>query len=192
MRHTATVTPSEPTTPSAPPADQEPPGDRPPPDVRLAAETWESLFRAQVTLMRRFQADDIWRDLSMREYDVLFTLSRAPDGELRLRDLNESMLLAQSSLSRMVERLEARGLVERSVPSDDARGTLVRLTAEGARRQRETGLAHVRTIAEYVGQALPADELERLRDVLDRLRLAQARIPARRTDPGRDGAAERR
>ncbi|HWV78428.1 MAG TPA: helix-turn-helix domain-containing protein, partial [Isoptericola sp.] len=105
-----------------------PPESHPAPDVRLAAEAWESLFRAQVTLMRRFQADDIWRDLSMREYDVLFTLSRAPRGELRLRDLNEGMLIAQSSLSRMVERLEARGLVARSVPADDARGTLVRLT----------------------------------------------------------------
>lgn len=152
---------------------------RPVPDVRLAAETWESLFRAQVTLMRRFQADDIWRDLSMREYDVLFTLSRAPRGELRLRDLNEGMLIAQSSLSRMVERLEARGLVARSVPADDARGTLVRLTPEGVRRQRETGLAHVRTIAEYVGQALAPDEQEQLRELLDRLRLAQADIPDR-------------
>jgi len=173
------VTLPEPTTPSAPPPPTEP---RPEPrgsDVRLAAEAWESLFRAQVTLMRRFQADDIWRDLTMREYDVLFTLSRAPGGELRLRDLNEGMLLAQSSLSRMVERLEARGLVERSVPEDDARGTLVRLSAEGARRQRETGLAHVRTIAEYVGQALDPAELEQLRDVLDRLRLAQSRIPDR-------------
>ncbi|MFB7799033.1 MarR family winged helix-turn-helix transcriptional regulator [Isoptericola sp. NPDC056134] len=174
------MTPPEPT-PTSPTPPERHVGTRPPaPDVRLAAEAWESLFRAQVTLMRRFQADDIWRDLSMREYDVLFTLSRAPRGELRLRDLNEGMLIAQSSLSRMVERLEGRGLVARSVPADDARGTLVRLTAEGARRQRETGLAHVRTIAEYVGQALPTEELERLRDVLDRLRLAQAGIPDRR------------
>ncbi|MFC8599504.1 MULTISPECIES: MarR family winged helix-turn-helix transcriptional regulator [unclassified Isoptericola] len=176
------MTPPEPTTPSAPPSAPEPRGAA---DVRLAAEAWESLFRAQVTLMRRFQADPIWHDLTMREYDVLFTLSRAPGGELRLRDLNEGMLLAQSSLSRMVERLEARGLVVRSVPRDDARGTLVRLTADGARRQRETGLAHVRTIAEYVGQALPPEELEQLRDVLDRLRAAQSGIPDRpSSDPG--------
>ena len=173
------MTPPEPTPTSSTPPERHV-GTRPPaPDVRLAAEAWESLFRAQVTLMRRFQADDIWRDLTMREYDVLFTLSRAPGGELRLRDLNEGMLIAQSSLSRMVERLEGRGLVTRSVPPDDARGTLVRLTADGARRQRETGLAHVRTIAEYVGQALEPAEQERLRELADRLRLAQAEIPPR-------------
>jgi DNA-binding MarR family transcriptional regulator len=172
------VTPPEPTTTSAPP-----PEPRPTADVRLAAEAWESLFRAQVTLMRRFQADDIWHDLTMREYDVLFTLSRAEGGELRLRDLNEGMLLAQSSLSRMVERLEGRGLVERTVPADDARGTLVRLTAEGARRQRETGLAHVRTIAAYVGPALEPAELEELTGLLERLRAAQGRIPDRPSSP---------
>ncbi|MCK9794938.1 MarR family winged helix-turn-helix transcriptional regulator [Isoptericola sp. 4D.3] len=156
-------------------------------NARLAAEAWESLFRTQVTLMRRFQADDIWHDLTMREYDVLFTLSRASRGELRLRDLNEDILLAQSSLSRMVERLEARGLVERSVPADDARGTLVRLTPEGARRQRETGLAHVRTIAEYMGQGLDPGELEQLKALLDRLRSAQSRIPDRASSPDAQG-----
>jgi DNA-binding MarR family transcriptional regulator len=147
--------------------------------TRLAAEAWESLFRTQVTIMRRLQADDIWHDVTMREYDVLFTLSRAPGGELRLRDLNAGILLAQSSLSRLVERLEARGLVARSVPADDARGTLVGLTPEGARLQRETGRAHVRTIADYVGQGLEPAELEELTALLDRLRAAQAAIPDR-------------
>lgn len=129
--------------------------------------------------MRRLQADDIWHEVSMREYDVLFTLSRAPGRELRLRDLNEGMLMAQSSLSRLVDRLEVRRLVTRAVPSDDARGTLVRLTEEGARLQRETGLAHVRTIAEYVGLGLEPAELEELTALLDRLRAAQARIADR-------------
>jgi len=92
--------------------------------ARAAAEAWEALFRAQVTLMRRLQADDIWGDLSMREYDVLFTLSRCPDG-LRMRDLNAYVLLSQPSLSRLVDRLEAAGLVRRVVVPDDARGTTV-------------------------------------------------------------------
>ena len=44
------------------------------------AEAWESLFRAQVALMRRFQRDDVWGALSIREYDVMFTLSRCRAG----------------------------------------------------------------------------------------------------------------
>lgn len=185
LRHTATVT-SPPPPPSRSTAAEpaEPPvAYRPTAGARLAADAWESLFRTQVTIMRRLQADDIWHDVTMREYDVLFTLSRAPGGRLRLRELNEGILLAQSSLSRLVERLEGRGLVRRSVPADDARGTLVQLTDEGARLQRETGISHVRTIERFVGEGLPPHDLETLTALLERLRAAQASIPDRRDEP---------
>src|SRR6478736_4197885 len=75
-------------------------GTAPAVDVRAAAVAWEELFRAQVAIMRRLQRDPIWDRLTLREYDVLFTLSRAPEG-LRLRDLGELSLLSQPSLSRL-------------------------------------------------------------------------------------------
>jgi DNA-binding MarR family transcriptional regulator len=153
-------------------------------NARRAAETWESLFRTQVTLMRRFRADDIWRDVTIGEYDVLYTLASGPVDGMRLRDLNENILLAQSSLSRMVDRLAARGLVRRTAAADDARGTVVSLTEEGRRLQRATGRAHVRTIERYVGEALEPDELDMLAGLLDKLRAAQARIPDHASTPG--------
>ncbi len=146
------------------------------PSAREAAEAWESLFRAQVTVMRRLLADDIWGDLSMREYDVLFTLALAPEETLRLRELNENILMAQSSLSRMVERLEKRGLVQRHPAPDDGRGVLVSLTEEGSMIQKELGRRHVRSIAHYVGPALDAEDLAQLRQLTDALRGAQAEI----------------
>ena len=146
------------------------------PSPREAAEAWESLFRAQVTVMRRLLADDIWGDLSMREYDVLFTLAFAPDETLRLRELNENILMAQSSLSRMVERLEKRGLVQRFPSPDDGRGVLVRLTEEGATTQKELGRRHVRSIAHYVTPAMDADDLAHLRQLAESLRAAQSDI----------------
>jgi DNA-binding MarR family transcriptional regulator len=153
-------------------------------NARRAAETWESLFRTQVTLMRRFRADDIWQDVNIGEYDVLYTLASGPDEGMRLRDLNENILLAQSSLSRMVDRLAARGLVRRTAAADDARGTVVSLTDEGRRLQRATGRAHVRTIERYVGEALEPDELDTLAGLLDKLRAAQAHIPDRASTAG--------
>ncbi len=152
------------------------------PGTREAAQAWESLFRAQVALMRRFQRDDVWGDLSIREYDVLFTLSTCPDGTARLKDLGENSLLTQPSLSRMVERLEHDGLVRRGRVEGDARGVAVTLTAEGHRVQREIGRRHVRSIRRLVGGALDSDELETLRVLTDKLRAAQAGIP----DPGSD------
>jgi DNA-binding MarR family transcriptional regulator len=150
--------------------------NRLPASAREAARTWEALFRTQVALMRRFQADAVWVELSMREYDVLFSLSTADGGAMRLRDLNEKVLLAQSSLSRMVERLEGRGLVVRSVPTNDARGTLVTLTDEGSRLQREVGRRHVRAMDQYVGGALDPDDQDDLTRLLDKLRAAQSSI----------------
>lgn len=152
-------------------------GARELPGAREAAEAWESLFRAQVALMRRFQRDDVWGELSIREYDVLFTLSGCPDGTARLKDLGEGSLLTQPSLSRMVERLEAAGLVQRGPVVGDARGVAVSLTAEGSRVQREIGRRHVRSIRRFVGGALDSDELATLQRLTDKLRAAQAEIP---------------
>ncbi|WP_246117467.1 MarR family winged helix-turn-helix transcriptional regulator [Cellulomonas composti] len=130
------------------------------------------MFRAQVVLVRRFQRDD-WGGLSMREYDVLFTLSRLPGRSARLRDLLEGTLLSQPSLSRLVERLEQDGLVTRAPAPDDARGVVVTLTDEGVRMQRDIGRRHARRIAELVGGALDGDELAELTRLTDKLRAAQ-------------------
>jgi DNA-binding MarR family transcriptional regulator len=144
---------------------------------REASQTWESLFRTQVELLRRFRKDDVWRELSLDEYDVLYTLVSSPDHTARIRDLHERSLLTQPSLSRMVERLEREGLVSRGPVAGDARGVAVRLTDEGLRLQRLVGTRHVRSIDRVVGEALDADELATLRELLDRLRARARGIP---------------
>lgn len=146
-------------------------------DARLAAEAWEELFRTQVAIMRRLQRDPIWDRISLREYDVLFTLSGAHEQRLRLRELAESSLLSQPSLSRMVERLEAAGWVRRDRSPEDGRGVLVGLTPQGAALQREVGRRHVEAIAHYVGGALDEDGLRTLRRVTAALRQGQGLIP---------------
>lgn len=150
--------------------------DAPAVDVRAAAVAWEELFRAQVAIMRRLQRDSIWDRISLREYDVLFTLSRAPEG-LRLRDLGESSLLSQPSLSRMVERLEEAGWVRRAPAAGDGRGVVVGLTAAGAALQKEVGRRHVQAIAHYVGGALDPQQLAALTEVAGALRAAQPAVP---------------
>lgn len=149
---------------------------RPSVDGRLAAASWEALFRAQVALMRRFSADDIWHPVSMREYDVLFTLTSAPAG-LRLNELNREVLVTQPSLSRMVERLESKGLVTRCAAEGDRRGTLIRLTDEGAALQKEIGRRHVRSIRKYLEPALDEQQLTMLLELCTTLRTAQDSIP---------------
>ncbi|WP_432540585.1 MarR family winged helix-turn-helix transcriptional regulator [Kineococcus sp. SYSU DK002] len=128
--------------------------------TRAAVDAWESVFRLQATLLRRFAAQDVWGGLSVREYDVLYTLARS-GGRCRLGGLSGEVYLPQPSLSRLVDRLAARGLLTREADPRDGRGVVVVLTAEGAALQREVGGRHAAGIAqEFAG--LSADELAEL------------------------------
>ncbi|MBD8063433.1 winged helix-turn-helix transcriptional regulator [Actinomycetaceae bacterium Sa1BUA1] len=126
--------------------------------------------------MRRFEAGDDFAPLTSREYDVLFQLSLGEDRAMRMRDLTALILLSQPSLSRMVDRLSARGLLERRAAPGDARGVVVALTDEGLRLQREIGRHHVRSIRRYVGGALDEDELRTLQHLAHKLRTAQRHL----------------
>src|SRR3984885_10963514 len=95
-----------------------------------ANDSWEALLSAHAVLMKQFAAEDIWTDISMREYDVLYALSKCP-GPLRLGELNRRVLLSQPALSRMVDRLAERGLIERRADPADGRGVRLSLTSAG-------------------------------------------------------------
>ena len=135
-----------------------------------AVTAWESLFRAQVAVMRTLAAEFPTRDISFNEYDVLFNLSRQPNRQLRLRELNKHVLLTQPSVSRLVDRLAARGLVAKCPDVSDARGTVIRLTDSGFEMFRRVAVEHMKTIAERVGGRLDAAELETLAALCDKLR----------------------
>lgn len=139
--------------------------------IRMTAvAAWESLFRAQVAVMRTLAAEFPTKDISFNEYDVLFNLSRQPHRELRLRDLNRHVLLTQPSVSRLVDRLVAQGLVAKCPEPTDARGTVIRLTDRGYELFRRVAVEHMKTITERVGGRLDEEELERLAELCDKLR----------------------
>jgi len=133
-------------------------------DLRLANEAWEALFRAQATIGRELAEGDVWGELAPREYGVLYALSAAPQG-LRITELLEDVLLTQPGMSRLIARLEERGLVARADDPDDRRACRVRLTRAGARAQREIGLAHGRHVAEAMTRILSREQLVQLRDL---------------------------
>ncbi|TML07251.1 MAG: LLM class flavin-dependent oxidoreductase, partial [Actinobacteria bacterium] len=137
-------------------------------NTRIANEAWEALFRAQATISREVGVEDLWADLVPREYGVLYALSSASEG-LRITELGEDVLLTQPGMSRLVARLEARGLVQRVDDPDDARACRIRLTEAGADLQRRVGLVHARHVAEAMTQNLDRQELLQLLDLCRRL-----------------------
>ena len=136
--------------------------------TKIANEAWEALFRAQSTIVQELTARDAWEDLVPREYGVLYALSSAPEG-LRITELGEDVLLTQPGMSRLVARLEARGLVDRIGDPGDARASRIRLTPAGAATQQRIGRTHARHVAEAMTRYLDRPELEQLLDLCRRL-----------------------
>jgi DNA-binding MarR family transcriptional regulator len=136
--------------------------------TRLANDAWEALLSAHARLMKEFAAQDVWQDLTMREYDVLYTLSKCPE-PLRIRELHRHVLLSQPALSRMVDRLVERGFVERRPDPADGRGVRLALTGAGRDKQRQVGRGHARSVARAVAAALSPDEVRQLNELCSKL-----------------------
>jgi DNA-binding MarR family transcriptional regulator len=136
-----------------------------------ANDAWEALLRAHATLMKQFAAHDIWAEVSMREYDVLYTLSKCA-GPIRISELNRYVLLSQPALSRLVDRLVCRGLVERRADAADGRGVRLSLTAAGLAIQQQVGRGHARDVAHAMTTALTPDELRDLETLCSKLAIS--------------------
>jgi DNA-binding MarR family transcriptional regulator len=137
-------------------------------EPRRANDAWEALLSAHAVLLKQFGAQDIWGDISMREYDVLYTLSKCPE-PIRLGELNRHVLLSQPALSRMVDRLAERGLIEHKTDPADRRGVRLSLTENGRALQRQIGRRHARDVARALTGRLNNDELRQLEAICRKL-----------------------
>jgi len=146
--------------------------------TRLANEAWEALFRAQMTIKAELDADDAWGSLTSNEYGVLYALSAAGAG-LRMSELGSDILLSQPGLSRLVSRLEARGLVERTIDPEDGRASIVQLSKAGLHVQRRAGALHGRRVAQALSTRLCEADLIELKTLCQRLLTP----PASSTEP---------
>ncbi len=143
----------------------------------LANDAWEAMLSAHAALLKQFAAEDIWTDLSMREYDVLYTLSKCRE-PLRISELNRHVLLSQPALSRMVDRLAGRGLVERQPDPADGRGVRLALTGAGRALQHQIGRRHARSVAGALAAGLDHSELRQLETICLKLARQCAATPA--------------
>lgn len=129
---------------------------------------WQALLHAhhQVTAMldRELQEE---HQLSFSEYDVLLRLARAPDRALRMTDLADRVLLSPSGLTRLVDRLAGRGLVERRTQPGDGRVALAALTDGGLEELRKAARTHLRGIREHFTGRLSEAQLRNVTSGLE-------------------------
>lgn len=138
-------------------------------DRRLALDAWESLFRAQHEVFEEISVDFDSPLLTQGEYDVLLTVTRAPDMRARLRDVTANMLISQPSVSRLVDRMVANDLITKCPDPEDGRGAIVRATEKGATAFRQVAATHSRSIVARM-QRLSDDELAQLLELTSKLR----------------------
>ena len=133
--------------------------------ARLANDAWESLLTVHAAFMKSFAAEPIWGEVSLKEYDVLYALAKA-DAPVRLTDLHRRVLLSQPALSRLVDRLVERDLVERCEDAGDRRAVRLTLTEAGREAQRTVGRSHAQdVVAAMTATGVPDADLEELKRI---------------------------
>lgn len=99
-------------------------------------------------------------------YDVLVQLEEAPEGRRRMQDLADAVLFSPSGLTRLVDRMERAGLVERRPYPGDRRGSYAVLTDAGRERLRATSGVHLRGVREHFADHLTDADAATLRRIL--------------------------
>jgi DNA-binding MarR family transcriptional regulator len=107
--------------------------------------------------------------VSLEWYSILLMLAQTDQQAMRPSDLADQIGLSRSATTRLVDRLEAAGLVERRSCSADRRGSFVALTAEGEKVFIRAGRVHLRGINEHVGSHLTEQELAQIAELLGKL-----------------------
>lgn len=111
--------------------------------------------------------------LSVTRYDVLTHLEME-GGRLRLTDLAQAMVLSPSGLSKLLDRMQEAGLVERQPDPNDARATYAAITRHGRAVVRKTRQHHHAFLQHIFGDVLDDRDLADLTRIMTRL---NARLP---------------
>ena len=130
---------------------------------------WRLYFESALALTDVLDAE-LQRDagIPLRWYDALVHLEETPDG-LRMNELAERILYSKSGFTRVVDRLEEAGLVQRVRPENDRRSILVVLTDQGRTTMEQARRHHRHAIEQHFSQHLSDSDIKALTHALEKL-----------------------
>ena len=138
------------------------------PDPRQRA--WARFVTAQAMLLEQIEAAFAEAELpSLAWYDVLWILENTEHGWLRMHDLARKAVVSRSNVTRLVDRMENAGLVERSDCPLDGRGTVCELTARGRALRAKMWPIYRKQIDTLFGKHLKPREADLISTALDRI-----------------------
>ena len=131
---------------------------------------WRGLLRAHGCLSKRLDTElERAHGLPMTSYEVLHHLQEASGSRMRMCDLAEQAQLSRSGLTRLVDRLERDGLLERCSCDHDARGSYACLTEPGLELLRAARVTHLAVVREHFFSHFTESELGDLADMWERI-----------------------
>jgi DNA-binding MarR family transcriptional regulator len=135
-----------------------------------AVSAFAGLLRAHAALTRELSSRlEAEHGLTISDYEVLLRLASAPDRRLKRVELASSVVLTPSGITRLLDGLEAGGLVERGSCATDRRVIYAVLTDEGERRFRAAAADHLTAIEVALGSRLEPGETKQLATLLEKL-----------------------
>lgn len=156
-----------------------------------SVSAWRALVAAHATVL-----ESVERGLAAEQLvpltwvDVLVALWDAPGHRLRLSDLARRVVHSRSGLTRLLDRMEAAGLVRREACPSDRRGAFAVITPAGRAVQLAAWPICARGITESFARHLSTEEATVLADALGRVAAAGAARCGSAHVRRHDGAAE--
>lgn len=133
-------------------------------------QAWRGLLRAHASLAKRLDAElEQAHGLPLTSYEVLSYLDGEENGRMRMCDLAASIVLSRSGLTRLVDRLEREGLLERCSCTHDARGSYACLTDAGRERLHAARSTHLAGVHEHFLSRFSEQELRMLGGLWERI-----------------------
>lgn len=131
---------------------------------------WLTMLHAHAVLVDVLERDlQAATGLPLGSFEVLVQLASAPDGQLKMVELAQSLLLSKSGVTRLVDRMEGAGLVTRGACATDRRIVYAMLTPEGRAALRDAMPRHLDSLAERFTSNLTSGEVATLRKTLQKI-----------------------
>jgi DNA-binding MarR family transcriptional regulator len=136
---------------------------------RSQLDAWRALLRGQALLVEEVERELATEGLPpLGWYDVLTELDKA-GGRLRIHELADAVILSRSGLSRLLDRLEAAGLLRREPHENDRRGAYAAITPAGRKMLARMWPVYERCLAEHFAPQVGSEEARAIRSALDRV-----------------------
>lgn len=141
----------------------------------VGRRAWRAVMQATGAVKAAF--DDDFRsqtDIDIQVYDVLLHVFESGDEGIQMTDLAREIVLSKAGLTSLVDRLEARSLVQRVPDPADRRAVRIKLTKQGEKTFRSAARIHLDGIRERVTQHLTDEEARIIADAFERIRQANS------------------